>query len=167
MNFFTAIRTAEFSAKLFVAAGFDFAAALKAGNESALKAHIDAEVAKAVAAAKPDAKLADEVATLNAAITSAKATNDVIAGSLAAVGINFPDAAAGATTEQQIATNKTAIEAHIKIRAQGVLATTGHPALKTGAPDTGAQKTLTRKAFDALGDKEKSAFIKDGGRLTD
>lgn len=125
MKFFAALKSAEFAAKVSAAAGFDIEAALKSGNEAALKEFIAAQVA----AAKPDDKLTAQVATLEAALQSATAENATLTGTLNAVGVKFPAHAEGTTSEEQIAANKTAMEAHIKIRAQGILAQTGVPAV--------------------------------------
>lgn len=130
MKFFAALKSADFAGKLSAAAGFDFDAALAAGDTNALKAHIDAAVANAVAnAAKPDAALTEQVGTLNAALESATSENETITGSLAAVGFTFPASPETSTKDERIAANKAALESHIKVRAQGILAQTGHPAL--------------------------------------
>jgi len=130
MKFFAALKSADFAAKLSAAAGFDFDAALASGDVNALKAHIDAAVSSAVAnATKPDAALAEQVGTLNAALESATAENATLTGSLSAIGFTFPESPETSTKDERIAANKAALEAHINVRAQGILAQTGHPAL--------------------------------------
>ena len=163
MNFFTSIKSAEFAAKISAAAGFDFAAAMKAGDVDSLKNF----VASAVAASKPDAALAAKVTDLEAALEAASETNaalsavdDKLTAALAGVGFKVPvDITDGDAL-------KASLEAHIKVRAQGLLAQTGHPAIKN-APEAGAAKVLGRQAFQALNALEQATFVRNGGRLTD
>lgn len=168
MNFFTSLKTAEFAAKLFSAAGLDLAAIAKAGDENALKAHLESAIAAAVAAApaKVDAELTTKVGTLEAALTSAKATNDAVTAALGDVGFKAPAAKADETPEQAQAAFKAALESHIKIRAQGILAQTGHAAVAEVASKK-APASLTRAAFNALSPVDQMEFSTNGGRLTE
>ncbi len=139
MKFFAAIKSADFAAKLSAAAGFDFATAFAAQDVNALKAHIEAENAKAVAAAvKPDAALTEQVATLTAGLESAHAENETLTAALSGIGFTIPE---------DHATTKAALEAHIKIRAAGVLAQTGHPAIETAPGARTEASSLTGRAL--------------------
>jgi hypothetical protein len=162
MKFFTAIKVAEFVSKLSTAAGFDFEAAFKSGNETALKAHIE----KLVGDAKADPKLAEQLATLETALTEAKADNDLLEGTFAAIGVKLPAHKADATKEQQLAANKAELDKHISLRAQGLVGNSGHPPVGD-KPDSGGVKTINRAAFSALSPKDQHQFFVDGGRLTD
>ena len=139
MKFFAAIKASDFAVKLSAAAGFDFAAAFAAGDVNALKTHIDAESAKAVAAAtKPDSALTEQVAALNAALESAKAENETITAALSGVGFTIPE---------DVSTTTGALQTFIKVRAQGILAQAGHPAIESAPasanPEGAASATLT------------------------
>jgi len=154
MKFFAALKTAEFAAKVSSAAGFDLDAAIKGGNENALKDFIAAQVSAAVTtASKPATDAAAQIATLDTALASATDTNatlaqqnEVLLGTLTAAGVTLPKAADASTTADQIAANKAALDAHIKVRAQGILAQTGHPALASVAEDA---KPTGRAAVEA------------------
>jgi hypothetical protein len=167
MKFFTALRSAEYAAKISAAAGFDLEAALKAGNENALKDFIAAAVTDAVAkAGVPSADLTAENASLNASLKEAVEENKTITGSLSAAGFTFPETPATATATERIENNRAAFDAHVKLRAQGLLAQTGHPAVAETLNTSGA-KTMARKAFSALTPGAQMEFIKAGGMLVE
>lgn len=121
MKFFAAIRSTEFANKLFSAASFDFAAAHSANDADALKKYIEASNAKVLAdTIKPDAALAKELSDLKAHVAEIEAENENLTAALSGIGFQIPADAA---------TTTAALESHIKIRAQGLLAKSGHPAL--------------------------------------
>lgn len=176
MNHFQAFKAGHFAEKLSTKAGFDLSAALLAGDENALKAHIDGLVAAAATkAAKPDVALTEENATLKTALDTATTENatlslaannfTVVNGALKATGFTFTTSS-GTKPEEQIAAYKGALESHIKLRAQAMLGATGHAPIAEVAGDKTAKK-MSRAAFTAMGAHEQMQFAKNGGELTD
>ena len=156
MKFFAALKSADFAAKVSAAAGFDFEAALKAGDVNALKTHIESAVAAAVAtASQPAADAAAKVETLNAALEAATKENaaiheahEVITRSLTSIGFQFPTVTDTQTTADKIETHRVAFENHLKIRAAGELAKTGHPPV-SAAVSPEATKPAGRALLEA------------------
>lgn len=180
MNNFTAFKSAAFIGKLFAGTGFDFDAALKAGDENALKAHIEKQIAAAKtgdadqqklieSAVAENEKLESSVATATANMATLRASYDAISSSLAASGITADTfTTAGAFDAVKF---KAAHEAAIAKAARVELAKSGHPGIaeQTTADPTkpGAQRALTRAEFNALSPKERMAFSKSSGKLTE
>jgi hypothetical protein len=135
MKFFAALKSADFAAKVSAAAGFDFDAAIKSGDVNALKTHIASAVAAAVTAAnQPAADAAAKIDTLNAALEAATRENtatttahSALTESITAVGVQLPQLADTVTKAELVTSYTAAINDHIKIRAAGELAKTGHP----------------------------------------
>lgn len=138
MKFFEAQKRASFAAKLFATVNFDFEAALKANDETALKTAFDAQASTTSAASAELQKELDELALdytkiegeLAQAKKDAKAQADVITvanshneafcAAFAAVGLT-----AGPKIDAK--EFKTAFEAHVAKQTTLALAKTGHP----------------------------------------
>jgi hypothetical protein len=156
MKFFAALKSADFAAKLSASAGFDFAAAQAAGDVNALKAHIEQAVAAAVAtASQPAADAASKVDTLNAALEAATkenatttAAHSALTESMTAVGIQLPQLADTVTRAELVTSYTAAINDHIKIRACGELAKTGHPPV-AAAPAPEATRPAGRALLES------------------
>lgn len=167
MNFFAAIKSAEFFKKLAAVAGFDVESASKVANENALKDFVAGEAAKA---AKPDAELTEQVKTLNASLVEAVEENEKLKAlsqdvgalglSLDAAGIKLPKHASDATVAQKVAANKAAIEAHVKIAAGDALAKTGHQ------PIEDEKKQEAKTVADSPADRVRASFKKQVATLT-
>lgn len=157
MKFFEAQKRASFAAKLFASVGFDFEAALKANNETALKTAFDAHASPAVAAlftaaaldqaalvaAGPDAlKLHIESLDNSEELAEALQENEKLAADLESAkgtlalrdstleSFNFAFSAIGLadiTNKTPAADVKTKFEAHVQKQTTLALAKTGHP----------------------------------------
>lgn len=175
MKFFAALKSAEFAAKLSEVSGFDFKAALEAGDVNALKAFVDGKVAEAIAAEGNKAvALAAQVERLESSLEDAAEQNKslsesaknftVINGALASSGFKF-STDASKPTEAQIAACKKALDEHVKIAAGDILGAAGHRPIKEAGEN--GKATISRAAFNALPAGEQFEFCKNGGRITD
>jgi hypothetical protein len=99
-NLFTATRTVAFVTKLFAAANLNLQSMVDAGEENALKAHI--EKATAAAPATPGTPTAEEIAEVNASLEKAVKENETL----------------GAQVKDLSAKNAKAAEETISLNAQ-------------------------------------------------
>jgi hypothetical protein len=179
MKFFEALKNATFAGKLFAAANFDFAAALKANDENALKTHIEGLVSAAsTESAEVETALSEAVST-NSTL-SAKVTE--LEGKLSAANANATNAANYVAVTEALAANgvkiakpdelKAALEARISVKARELLAATGTTPLSDAPADDAtkpgaAAKTMARSDWAKLSPQGRAEFIRKGGQLTE
>lgn len=184
MKFFAALKTAEFAATAFKAAGLDLDAALAANNPNVLKealAKNSPEIEALIASAKQEndelsAALATAKTERAAAQSTAAAAESLVqsyTAALDAAGLKLSADAKAADGKIDPAKFKAAHELHVASLVRAECAKAGIKPLDEAATSAAAAvkrtdaKTATLAEWRAMGPLAGSKFILDGGKLTD
>ena len=181
MSFFASVKENQFAAKLFASVGFKFEDAFKANNENALKAFVDGAVAAKAGDSAENEKIlaaaAKENETLSTALANANlvatAQGETCATMLAGFGIQAADVLDDKkvfSADKFKAAHKLAIAkaARIELAKHGITPLEDKPEedpTKKGKKSS-EQKVLTFVEFNALEQKDRIIFSRNGGKIT-